>query len=441
MHFKRSALMMLALAAVSLVSCTQDEEVLNVQENEEVTEDGNYKVLEENVVNGSELFAGAMEGMEQFEGLEAYKDLKEAFEKADLNNTDSQTRSLVPALYKTVRIEYTTTDQDMKPVKASALIVYPILKKMNKVMLINHGTQVGFMMIPTKFTSVEAVMAATGSLCIMPDYIGLGSTTDHVDLYLNHDVHGRTSVDALLALLDYAKEKNLKLDSNYKTTILGYSQGGSVSLASLREVQRRDKATQARIKLDNVFCGDGPYDLSRTFQTYIEDYNQGKKMGLGAVIPMVINSMFNSYPTEMGIYNYRDFFTDKCWNTGVPQAIRENREGVLDVVAKLNGWKLGEILNFDYCNAQPEALETLIRMMDRQNLCKGWTPEYKLKLLHCNPDGVVPFSNYEEAVKYLKNDKVTTEEVNINTKVISEPLLQHVYGMIVMLKEVFTDEF
>ena len=89
MNFKRSALMMLALAAVSLVSCTQDEEVLNVQENEEVTEDGNYKVLEENVVNGSELFAGAMEGMEQFEGLEAYKDLKEAFEKADLNNTDS----------------------------------------------------------------------------------------------------------------------------------------------------------------------------------------------------------------------------------------------------------------------------------------------------------------------------------------------------------------
>lgn len=441
MHFKKSALMALVVVALGIVSCTQEDEVLNVQTSEEIASDGDITVLEENVVNGQELFSDAMSGMEQLKGSEAYDALKEAFNKADNSNADAQTRGISLGLYKTVKVEYTTTDQDMKPVKASALIVYPILKKIKQVMLINHGTQVGFMMVPTKFTSAEAIMAATGSLCIMPDYIGLGSTSNHADLYLNHDVHGRTSVDALLTLLDYAKDKKLNLDSNYKTTILGYSQGGSVSLASLREVQRRDKATQARIRLDKVFCGDGPYDLSRTFQTYIEDYEQGKKMGLGAVIPMVINSMFNSYPTEMGIYNYRDFFTDKCWKTGVPQAIRENREGVLDVVAKLNGWKLGEILNFDYCNAQPEALETLIRMMDRQNLCKGWTPEYKLKLLHCNPDGVVPFSNYEEAVKYLMNDKVTTEEVSINTNLISDPLLQHVYGMLVMLKEVFADEY
>ncbi len=432
--------MALAVVAISMVSCSSQDEELNVQVNNETAVEGDFTVVEENVVSGQELFDGAMSGMKQFKGLEAYEDVKKAFDKAN-STGEGETRGIHIGLYKTARVEYTTTDHEMKPVKASALIVYPLFKRIDKVMLINHGTQIGFMMVPTSFTSVEAIMAATGSLCIMPDYIGLGASKSHVDLYLNHDVHGRTSVDALLTLLDYAKSKDLKLSSDYKTTILGYSQGGSVSLASLREIQRRDKATQNRIRLANVFCGDGPYDLSRTFQTYIEDYKQGKKMGLGAVIPMVINSMFNSYPEEFSNMNYRDFFTDKCWNTGVPQAIRENREGVLDVVAKLNGWKLGEILNFDYCEKYPENLDLLIRMMDRQNLCKGWKPEYKLKLLHCNPDGVVPFSNFEEAEKYLKNDNVTTEVVNINTSIISEPLLQHVYGMLVMLKEVFADEY
>jgi len=439
MNFKKFVVVALATATMGIVSCTQDE-TLSVQESANTTETGNFTVLEESEISGEDLFNSSMQSMSQFADMEAYKDLKVAFENANGKINAAKTRGVVPAFYKTVRIEYTTTDEANKPVQASALIVYPLFKHINKVMLINHGTQVGFMMVPTSYTSVEAIMAATGSLCIMPDYIGLGSTKNHPDLYLNHDVHGRTSVDALLALLDYASAKKLSLDKDYKTTILGYSQGGSVSLASLSEVQRRDKATQDRIKLDNVFCGDGPYDLSRTFQTYIEDYNNGKKMGLGAVIPMVINSMFNSYPEEMAHLNYQDFFTEKCWKTGVPQAVRANSEDVLDVVVRLNGWKLGEIMNFDYTNAHPEDLDLLVKMMDRQNLCIGWQPQYRLKLLHSNPDGVVPFSNFEEATQFLNNEYVETEVIELNTKLISDPLLQHVYGMLVMLKEVFGDD-
>ena len=442
MKLNKIMLAVMAAATMSFVSCSQ-EEAIDTQASENTTaENANFTVVEEKEMTGSELFETSMQGMSQYAGMEAYQDMKKAFEEANGTiSDDNTTRSFVPTLYKTARITYTTTDQNMQPVTASALIVYPLFTKMHKVMLINHGTQIGFMMIPTNFTSVEAVMAATGSFCVMPDYIGLGASKDHADLYLNHDVHGRTSIDALLAGLDYAEEKGLKLCDDYKTHILGYSQGGSVSLASLREVQRRDKATQARINLDRVFCGDGPYDLSRTFQSYIEDYNEGKKMGLGAVIPMVINSMFNSYPDEVANINYKDFFTEKCWNTGVPEAIRNNSEDVLDVVVKLNGWKLNEIMDMDYTSQNPEDLQLLISLMDRQNLCKGWSPEYKLKLLHCNPDGVVPFSNFEEAEQYLKNDNVETEVVNINTSLISDPLLQHVYGMMVMLKEVFADEY
>ncbi len=430
------------LLATGLASCSQEEASQMVQEQNAPVEKMNFKVIDENEISGEELFADAISQVEGVADEELCKQIEQSYnqsynEQPSLNGT----RAIVPALYKTVRVEYETLDQDNKPVTCSALIVYPLLKRIKNVMLINHGTHIGFMLVPTKYTSVEGIMAATGSLCIMPDYIGLGSSAKHPDLYLNHEVHGRTSVDALLTLLDYAQAKKLPLESNYKTYILGYSQGGSVSLASLRRVQELDEATQKRLHLTKVFCGDGPYDLRRTFETYMEEYKEGKKMGMATVIPFVINSMFNSYPQEVAHMNYEDFFTAKALKTGVPQAIRANKEGIIDVMLKMLGNNLGDVLNLDYLEAHPDHLELLLSLMDRQNLCHGWSPKYTVKLMHSNPDGVVPFSNFLEATKGLQNEHLETQVLNINTKILSEPLLQHINGMLVMIEEVLSGNF
>ena len=425
---------------VACLSSCNKEEINNPQSLEPVSET-TFKVLEEKELSAHELYAMTLGAMKERMPAEMFKSVDLAFEKAGEISLDAQTRATAPLLYKVVRIEYTTLDQDMLPVKASALIVHPLVRKMDKVMLINHGTQIGIAMIPTKYTSVEAAMAATGALCILPDYIGLGSSASHPDLYLNHEVHGRTSVDALIALLDYAKEKKLWLDKNYKSYIVGYSQGGSVSLASLRRVQQLDQATQARINLQKVYCGDGPYDLRRTFETYVEDFNNGKELGLGSVVPLVINSMFNSYPSEVQDINYEDFFTTWALSTGVPQAIRNNDENMIDMLIKFNGKNLDEILNMEYTASHPDHLARLLGLMDRQNLCHGWQPKYPVKLLHSNPDGVVPFSNFEEAVEGLNNEYVETKVLTLNTTILNKPLLQHVYGMLIMVEEVLSWDF
>ena len=436
---KKTLLIGFAMLVACLSSCNK-EEINNPQSLEPISET-TFKVLEEKELSAHELYAMTLGAMKEGMPAEMFKSVDLAFEKAGEISLDAQTRATAPLLYKVVRIEYTTLDQDMLPVKASALIVHPLVRKMDKVMLINHGTQIGIAMIPTKYTSVEAAMAATGALCILPDYIGLGSSASHPDLYLNHEVHGRTSVDALIALLDYAKEKKLWLDKNYKSYIVGYSQGGSVSLASLRRVQQLDQATQARINLQKVYCGDGPYDLRRTFETYVEDFNNGKELGLGSVVPLVINSMFNSYPSEVQDINYEDFFTPWALSTGVPQAIRNNDENMIDMLIKFNGKYLNEILNMEYTASHPDHLARLLGLMDRQNLCHGWQPKYPVKLLHSNPDGVVPFSNFEEAVEGLNNEYVETKVLTLNTTILNKPLLQHVYGMLIMVEEVLSWDF
>ena len=208
-------------------------------------------------------------------------------------------------------------------------------------------------------------------------------------------------------------------------------------MASLRRLQELDAATQSRLHLEHVYCGEGPYDLRQTFESYIDDYAAGKKMGLGAVIPLVINSMFNSYPSEVADMNYEDFFTPWALRTGVPQAIRQNREGIIDMMVKWSGASLDKILNFDYLNAHPEHLDLLLKLMDRQNLCKGWMPKCRRKLLHCNPDGVVPFANFEEAYANLRNGYMETP--TIITPKTNNALLQHIGGMLEMMEEVFKE--
>ena len=437
---KKKALIACTLLVSLFSSCSNEDiqEQSAISNKNEVTKQS-FTVIDEKEISEEQLFADAVAGIEDKADATQLSELKATYKKsfAELEDNGEGTRGIVPAIYKSVHVTYETLDEDNKPVMASALIVYPLFKKIKNVMLINHGTQIGAMMIPSNYTSVEAVMAATGSLCILPDYIGLGSSSSHPDLYLNSEVHGRTSVDALLTLLDYAQQKKLSLDSNYKTYILGYSQGGAVSLASLRRVQQLDAYTQSRLHLQKVYCGDGPYDLRLTFETYLQDLENGKDMALGTVIPTVINSMFNSYPAEMAGINYEDYFTSWALKTGVPQAIRQNKENIADMIIKWNGASLDKILNFDYLNAHPEHLDRLLMVMDRQNLCKGWMPKYRLKLIHSNPDGVVPFANFEEAYANLKNSYV--EEPTIITPKTSNALLQHINGMLVMIEEVFKE--
>ena len=64
-------------------------------------------------------------------------------------------------------------------------------------------------------------------------------------------------------------------------------------------------------------------------------------------------------------------------------------------------------------------------------------PKYRLELIHSNPDGVVPFANFQEAYANLKNNYV--EEPTIITPKTNNALLQHINGMLVMIEEVFKE--
>lgn len=340
--------------------------------------------------------------------------------------------------YKKIQLTYQTLDQNNKPVKVSAIVTYPEGKAINRVYLVNHGTHLGNLMIPSNGIFIEESIASSGAICIFPDYIGLGDSEKHAELYLNAEVQGRTSTDALLVLLDYAKRKEL-IGNDFETYIMGYSQGGAASLATLRYIQSMPEAQQQELHLKKVYCGDGPYDLRGTFETYMSDYKQGKGMGLPAVIPMVLSSMFHSYAEETKDISYKDLFTTKAWLSGVPKAIYDNNASVLDVVALWMNFNLDDVLDMKYLNSHPEVLELMFELMDRQNLTKGWELKYPTHFIHANPDAVVPFSNYEAAEKGLKNEFFEGEVVEGNSD--EAPLKQHGTCMSLFIKNATDGNF
>jgi len=434
---KKNFLLLLAMVA-SLIGCNNNESVVApVDELREVE----FTVVDEQDISSNDLFESATSSLKGIEGIDI-EELGQAYNEAvgGLELAENKTMSL-PLFYRVTTVNYQTLDEANQPVTVSALIIYPLLRKITKVMLINHGTHLGALLVPSNYTAPEEIVAASGALCILPDYIGIGASSSHPDLYLNADVHGRTSTDALFTLLSFANQRKLNLSKNFDTYVLGYSQGGSVSLATLKAIQQLPANQQAQLRLKKVICGDGPYDLRATFESYIADGQAGKTMGLGAVVPFVINSMFNSYPDEMAQYNYEDFFTPWALSTGIPQAIRNNTETVSDVRGDLQNHYVTDILNMTYIQNNPEAFDKLMELLDRQNLCTGWSPQYPLQFFHCNPDGTVSYQNFVNAYAGLNNSYVLTPDTISSSIMGGVSTREHVYGFVRMMANVLAGKY
>ena len=150
---RKNILIAMAIVAAGFTSCSNNNVIAEPEYSNPVAQTS-FNIVEENEVTQQSLYDMSVGSMKKNLKADIYAAVDKAYEKAtmlQLGNFSAE-KTLAPLLYKTVRIEYTTLDQDSLPVKASALIVYPLLRKMNKVMLINHGTQMGFAMIPTKYT-------------------------------------------------------------------------------------------------------------------------------------------------------------------------------------------------------------------------------------------------------------------------------------------------
>lgn len=263
---------------------------------------------------------------------------------------------------------------------------------------------------------------AYNCIVILPDYQGYGDTKNQAHPYLAQEVTARQSVDALrygLELYQQSKKNHQPLKEDWKTVCVGYSQGGSVAMATQRfmEMNFIDKD----LHLAGSVCGDGPYDPITTMQTYIKE----DKVYMPVALALIVKGMLD-YNPYMRKYRLEDFFTKNFIDTGIIDWIDEKKISTSDVQDKLKKLykfgkdKKGEYIKvsevftteaFNYIKAVVNGqkptpnpkYDDLMTALSVNDLTQGWQPQYPIYLFHSTDDEVVPYANAEVAVQKLNN--------------------------------------
>ncbi len=166
--------------------------------------------------------------------------------------------------------------------------------KPENICLMEHYTITSDAEAPSNSYALE--MFITGNtLTIMPDYIGYGITKELPHPYLNHDVCAINSIDALTYGYDlFNQYSKCGMSLDWKLYLAGASQGAGNAIAVHKYLDTHlELATKWNFTASN--CSSGPYSPAVTIAKYIAD----GKVAYPVVFPLVMKTMFDSYPDIM----------------------------------------------------------------------------------------------------------------------------------------------
>ncbi|MBR5101890.1 MAG: hypothetical protein IK092_02055, partial [Muribaculaceae bacterium] len=280
------------------------------------------------------------------------------------------------------------------------------------------------------------------NLVIMPDYEGYGSTKNRAHPYLYQELTARQVVDgvrygrALYENDEKTKDFRHPLRSDFRTISCGYSQGGSVAMATHRFIEQNNLVDEFHFV--GSLCGDGPYDPMATLMYYMQKDIEGNYMSMPVVLPLIVKGMLDSNP-YMRAHKANEYFTQEFLDTGVMDWIATKQFTTDDIDKKwqelakngqttvfdTNGRaRMRDIMNTECYNyfrnlydqyqstymttgiplpAHRGVIEDLHFALASNDMTEGWTPKHALLLFHSNSDNVVPYVNAQRAKANLKS--------------------------------------
>ncbi|WP_084523848.1 alpha/beta hydrolase family protein [Adhaeribacter aquaticus] len=240
---------------------------------------------------------------------------------------------------------------------------------------------------PAAFTGFE-LLASAGYITVIPDFIGYGVSKDIVHPYYDEQHSALTVVDMLKAAKYYLKKEKINLNSNL--FLVGYSEGGYVTMAAQKEIEANPKHN---LTLTAVAAGAGGYDLTgmlsgiATTTTYVE--------------PSFLALIIQAYNTT---YNWNRPFTD---------FFQEPYAGRIPTL--LNGTMKREEINNQlttspsalfnpvfYANLLNPAGELALKQALTNNSLLDWVPKSPTRLYHGTADEAVFYQTSETTFNRFK---------------------------------------
>jgi len=301
------------------------------------------------------------------------------------------------AIYNMV---YTTTYKNQE-IKASGLLAVPQnMTTPAAILSTQHGTSFLDSDAPTNFPNTFSgfeLFASTGFVTLIPDYIGYGISKDIFHPYYDQKHSGLMVVDMIKAAKSYAKKQDVKL--NDKLFLVGYSEGGYVTMAAQKEIETHP---EHGLSVTAAAEGAGGYDLTGMLAAVTTTQSYGN--------PSYLAFVLQSYNTT---YNWNrpltDFFKE-TYAAQLPELFNGNNGAgkINNTLAK----NPQELFNPTfYANLKKPEGEQALKQALVDNSFLNWVPKSPTRLYHGTADQSVFFQTSQSVYDKFKAAGATNVEL------------------------------
>ena len=284
---------------------------------------------------------------------------------------------------------YTGHDVNKSLIQLSGKLVLPASGPIKNMVLVSHYTIGANYESPSETFPLEAIIASKGYAVVIADYIGFGITADHIHPYMHTESTARSVVDMALAVKPYLEHIGRTPESE-EVILLGYSQGGSTTLAVMDMLQ--DEYFDV-FPIKQVYAGGGPYDLAATF-----DYSMDMGItGIPCAIPMIVQGVNEGEQLDL---NMKTFFKPRLYDH-YKEWINSKRYTVKQININIGSKDLREIMT-DAGRDRTQGETAILYKALLKNSTLNFIPRAPIYLFHSRQDQTVPFINAVRAEAYFK---------------------------------------
>lgn len=301
-------------------------------------------------------------------------------------------------------IEYNTTGVNGETITASGVIAMPQgTTSYDHLVSIQHGT-LNMEEAPSKqLFYYEMLPVICGHVIVMADYIGYGSsqTPDRQHPYLHDRLTGTACADMIEAAREYLKQKNLT-ETNDDIELMGYSQGGQASMATLFELERRGLTESVRA----VYAGGGPYDLESILQTFLAYKDNPMPYERTGYAPYLIRGM---------VYGEQLEVSDE--NLYAPEVIEQGLNEMFSTRPLFEwhealGTDITQVIHSDFFaaptfNGNADVIAVIEALRKNSLINSSIEPQVPVYLYHSPQDDFVPYSNAVNAHNLWSSSTLT----------------------------------
>ncbi len=282
------------------------------------------------------------------------------------------------------KIVYHTTYQGQE-VKASGLICVPDgMMTPAPVLSAQHGTIFAHREAPTHFSGLSGfeLFASAGYITLIPDYLGFGESKNLFHPYYDRQHSAMAVVDMIKAAKEFYKEKQIA--AGEKLFLVGYSEGGYVTLAAQKEIETNPAHS---LKITAAAAGAGGYDLS----SMLDDVTSGKDYSYPAYLAYLLQAYNHTNNWQRPL---SDMFQEP-YATKLPGLFNgSNSGGSINRELPRDPQKLFTPAFYQGL-LQPSGEQTLKKAL-QDNSLTNWTPQSPTRLYHGTADEIVPFQNSKD---------------------------------------------